>query len=115
VLEDVEGIRIIRVFNLQKSRYNEFEKRGEDLCDKNLDVVKYQALMTPVQRIIPALTFVIAIGYGSFLISKGEISIGQLVSFTYYLNMLVWPMYALGNFINFKQQANASMERIQEV
>ncbi len=115
VLEDVEGIRIIRVFNLQRSRYKDFESRGKDLCSRNLDVVKYQALITPIQSIIPAMTFIIAIGYGSFLISKGEISIGQLVSFTYYLNMLVWPMYAFGNFINIKQQARASMERIQEV
>ncbi|MDR7870920.1 MAG: ABC transporter ATP-binding protein [Tissierellaceae bacterium] len=115
VLEDVEGIRIIRVFNLQKIRYKKFEKRGQDLVDRNLDVVKYQALITPIQTIIPALTFIIAIGYGSFLISRGEISIGQLVSFTYYLNMLVWPMYAFGNFINIKQQASASMDRIQEV
>ncbi|MDR7856865.1 ABC transporter ATP-binding protein [Tissierella sp.] len=115
VLEDIEGIRIIRVFNLQKSRYDKFEKRGQDLVDRNLDVVKYQALITPIQTIIPALTFIIAIGYGSFLISRGEISIGQLVSFTYYLNMLVWPMYAFGNFINIKQQASASMDRIQEV
>lgn len=115
ILEDVEGIRIIRVFNLQKSRYHQFEESGEDLYRKNMDVVKYQALMTPVQRIIPALTFIIAIGYGSLLISRGEISIGQLVSFTYYLNMLVWPMYAFGNFINIKQQGIASMDRIQEV
>lgn len=115
VLEDVEGIRIIRVFNLQKSRYKEFESRGQDLCSRNLDVVKYQALITPIQSIIPAMTFIIAIGYGSFLISRGEITIGQLVSFTYYLNMLVWPMYAFGNFINIRQQARASMERIQEV
>lgn len=115
VLEDVEGIRIIRVFNLQRSRHDNFEIRGQDLVDRNLDVVKYQALIAPIQSIIPALTFIIAIAYGSFLISKGEITIGQLLSFTYYLNMLVWPMYAFGNFINIKQQANASMDRIQEV
>ena len=53
VLEDVEGIRIIRVFNLQKPRYKIFEQRGQNLCDRNLDVVKYQALMAPVLRIIP--------------------------------------------------------------
>lgn len=115
VLEDIEGIRIIRVFNLQKSRYNKFESRGQDLCNRNLDVVKYQALITPIQSIIPAMTFIIAISYGSFLISRGEISIGQLISFTYYLNMLVWPMYAFGNFINIKQRASASMDRIQDV
>lgn len=115
VLEDVEGIRIIRVFNLQRSRRNKFEESGKNLLDRNMDVVKYQALLTPVQRIIPAFTFIIGISYGSILISKGEISIGQLISFTYYLNMLVWPMYAFGNFINLKQQANASMDRVQEV
>lgn len=115
VLEDVEGIRIIRVFNLQKSRRNKFEQKGKNLLDRNMDVVKYQALLTPIQRIIPAFTFIIGIGYGSILISRGEISIGQLVSFTYYLNMLVWPMYAFGNFINLKQQANASMDRVQEI
>ena len=115
VLEDIEGIRIIRVFNLQKSRQRKFEESGKKLLDSNMDVVKYQALLTPVQRIIPAFTFIIGIGYGSILISKGEITIGQLISFTYYLNMLVWPMHAFGNFINLKQQANASMDRVAEV
>lgn len=115
VLEDIEGIRIIRVFNLQKLRFEIFKKRGRELCDRNIDVVKYEALMTPIQKIIPAMTFVIAIGYGSFLISRNEITVGKLVSFTYYLNMLIWPMYALGNFINMYQQANASMERIDDV
>ena len=115
VLEDIEGIRIVRVFNLQKLRKKKFQESGNNLLDRNMDVVKYQALLTPVQRIIPAFTFIIGIGYGSVLISRGEISIGQLISFTYYLNMLVWPMHAFGNFINLMQQANASMDRIQEV
>ena len=115
VLEDIEGIRIIRVFNLQGIRQRKFEESGKNLLERNMDVVKYQALLTPVQRIIPAFTFIIGIGYGSILISRGQISIGQLISFTYYLNMLVWPMHAFGNFINLKQQANASMERVQEV
>lgn len=115
VLEDVEGIRITRVFNLQRSRYEKFQDKGKNLLNRNMDVVKYQALLTPVQRIIPALTFIIAISYGAYLISIGDISIGQLVSFTYYLNMLVWPMHAFGNFINLKQQGTASMDRIQEL
>ncbi len=115
VLEDIEGIRIIRVYNLQKSRRKKFEERGKNLLNRNMDVVKYQSLLTPVQRIIPAFTFIIGIAYGSILISRGKISIGQLISFTYYLNMLIWPMHAFGNFINLKQQANASMDRVQEV
>lgn len=115
VLEDVEGIRIIRVFGIKDARYFSFQNRSKMLVQKNMDVVKYRAMMAPFQRIIPAITFVIAIGYGTFLISKNQISVGQLVSFTYYLNMLIWPMYALGNFINVYQQADASMDRIDNI
>lgn len=115
VLEDIEGIRIIRVFNLQRYRKKKFEESGQNLMDRNMEVVKYESLLTPVQRIVPAFTFIIGIGYGSILISNGEISVGQLISFTYYLNMLVWPMHAFGNFINMKQQGTGSMDRIQEV
>ena len=115
VLEDVEGIRIIRIFGIKDARYFSFKNRSKMLVQKNMDVVKYRAMMAPFQRIIPAITFVIAIGYGSYLISKNVISVGQLVSFTYYLNMLIWPMYALGNFINVYQQADASMDRIDNI
>lgn len=114
VLEDAEGIRLIRVFNIVENRRKIFYKNADKLAENNIILAKYQALLAPVERIITSLTFIIAIGFGSYLMSLGKISIGQIVSFTYYLNMLVWPMYALGDFINVKQKANAAMDRINE-
>lgn len=114
VLEDAEGIRLIRVFNIVENRRKIFYKNADKLAENNIILAKYQALLAPVERIITSLTFIIAIGFGSYLMSLGKISIGQIVSFTYYLNMLVWPMYALGDFINVKQQASAAMDRINE-
>lgn len=114
VLEDAEGIRLIRVFNIVENRRKIFYKNADELAKNNIILAKYQALLAPVERIITSLTFIIAIGFGSYLMSLGKISIGQIVSFTYYLNMLVWPMYALGDFINLKEQASAAMDRIDE-
>lgn len=114
VLEDAEGIRLIRVFNIVGNRRKIFYNNADKLADNNIILAKYQALLAPVERIITSLTFIIAIGFGSYLMSIGKISIGQIVSFTYYLNMLVWPMYALGDYINVKQQASAAMDRISE-
>lgn len=71
--------------------------------------------MQSLERVITSITFIIAIGYGSFMIYENKLSIGQLVSFTYYLNMMIWPMFALGDFINLKQQASAAMDRIDEI
>lgn len=115
VLEDVVGIRIINVFNLQNVRRRMFKVKGEELKEKNLEVAKYNALFRPIDLTITAISFAIAIFYGAVLIYRGEITIGKLVSFTFYLNMLIWPMFALGNFINIKNQATASMNRIQKV
>lgn len=115
VLEDVSGIRLIRTFNLQKYREELFKEKAEKLKDESKKLVRYRAMIRSIQNIIPALTFIIAISYGSFLISRGEITIGNLVSFTYYLNILIWPMYALGEYINLRQRAFASMDRIQEL
>ncbi|MDY3005788.1 ABC transporter ATP-binding protein [Anaerococcus porci] len=114
VLEDAEGIRIIKVFNLEDKRRKMFYKNADKLAENNINLAKYQALLAPVERIITSITFIIAISYGSYMIYTSKLSIGQIVSFTYYLNMLVWPMYALGDFINLKQQASASMDRIEE-
>ena len=114
VLEDAEGIRLIRVFDIVENRRKIFYKNADKLATNNIILAKYQALLAPVERIITSLTFIIAIGFGSYLMSLGKISIGQIVSFTYYLNMLVWPMYALGDFINLKEQASAAMDRIDE-
>lgn len=114
VLEDAEGIRLIRVFNIVENRRKIFYKNADELATNNIILAKYQALLAPVERIITSLTFIIAIGFGAYLMSLGKISIGQIVSFTYYLNMLVWPMYALGDFINLKEQASAAMDRIDE-
>ncbi|WP_073997739.1 ABC transporter ATP-binding protein [Anaerococcus urinomassiliensis] len=115
VLEDVEGIRIIRVFNIGETRYNNFKKSARKLADKSIDLAKLQSWMEPSERLTVSLAYMISIGYGAVLISRGDISVGQVVSFTYYLNMLIWPMFAFGEFMNLNQQANAAMDRIMAV
>ena len=112
VLEDVEGIRIVRVFNIGETRYNNFKKSARKLADKSIDLAKLQSWMEPSERLTVSLAYMISIGYGAVLISRGDISVGQVVSFTYYLNMLIWPMFAFGEFMNLNQQANAAMDRI---
>lgn len=115
VLEDVQGIRIIRVYNIGRLRESLFNTKARELADNNVDLQRVRAVIEPFERILTALSFVIAVGYGTYLISLGELSLGQLVSFTYYLNMLVWPMFAIGEFLNLHQQASAAMDRILEV
>lgn len=115
VLEDVQGIRIIRVYNIIYLREQLFNKKARELANNNVEPEKVRALIEPFEKVLTSLSFVIAVAYGSYLISKGSLSVGQLVSFTYHLNMLIWHMFAVGEFLNLHQQASAAMDRILEI
>ncbi|MFO3718236.1 ABC transporter ATP-binding protein [Anaerococcus sp. ENR1011] len=115
VLEDVEGIRIIRVYNIGKLRAERFKQKTRELADRYISLVKIQALIEPFEIFITSISYAIAVGYGAFLVSRGNLSVGKIVSFTYYLGMLIWPMFALGEFLNLSQQASAAMDRIVEI
>lgn len=115
VLEDVEGIRIIRVYNIGKLRAKRFMQKTRELADRYVNLVKIQALIEPFEIFITSISYAIAVGYGAYLVSIGDLSVGKIVSFTYYLGMLIWPMFALGEFLNLSQQASAAMDRIVEI
>lgn len=115
VLEDVEGIRIIRVYNIGKLRAKRFMQKTRELADRYVNLVKIQALIEPFEIFITSISYAIAVGYGAYLVSQGDLSVGKIVSFTYYLGMLIWPMFALGEFLNLSQQASAAMDRIVEI
>lgn len=115
VLENVLGVRVIRAFVREPSEENRFSEKAKTLYKSNMEQVKWVAFFPFISRIFPGISYVITFLYGAYLIKTGAITIGGLISFTVYLNMITWPMFALGDFINVSEQASASMDRIQEL
>ncbi|UBH21536.1 ATP-binding cassette domain-containing protein [Macrococcus armenti] len=114
VLESIEGIRVSKAFAQEEHLNHRFKAMTSEVVQKFIHVEKLDALFKPVTIIITALSFVIALGYGSLLVNKGEITVGELISFNVYLNMLVWPMFAIGMLFNIMQRGNASLDRVME-
>lgn len=115
VLENVAGVRVIRAFGLERQSIDHFGETATQLYEKNMALVRLNALFAPMSKIIPSICYLIALSMGAWLMSRGELSTGQLVSFIFYLGMLTWPMFALGDFMNVAQQGSASGERINEL
>ena len=115
VLENVAGVRVIRAFDKGEEEIRDFIQTAQNLCDKNIALVRMSALFGPFSRSVSGISHTVALAYGAYLISRQELSPGNLISFLFYLDMLNWPMLAVGDFINVSQQASASMERIQEL
>ncbi|NJP39601.1 ABC transporter ATP-binding protein [Oscillospiraceae bacterium HV4-5-C5C] len=115
VLENISGVRVIRAFGMEQRSEQSFDQTADHLFRKNMAVVRINALFAPLSRIIPSLCYVIALLYGAALIGRGSLTVGQMVTFIFYLGMLSWPMFALGDFINVSEQGLASAERVNEV
>lgn len=115
VLENISGVRVVRSYTLEEQQKLEFEEECLDYYEKNMELVKVSSIYAFISRVIPGLSMVIALCYGTYLIGDDQLTVGKLLTATIYLNMLVWPMFALGDFANIGEQASASMDRIQDI
>ncbi|WML42036.1 ABC transporter ATP-binding protein [Neobacillus sp. OS1-2] len=114
VLESVAGVRVIRAYVQEKKDEMNFADKSEEVYAKNMDTAKINALFGPITKVGTGISYVVALGYGAFLVSNGEMTVGQLVTFNVYLGIAVWPIFAIGELINVMQQGNASLDRVQE-
>jgi len=64
---------------------------------------------------VMTISYVVMVTYGGSLVTNQTITIGQLVSFSTYLGLLVWPMFGLGQLFNVLERGNASYMRVQEI
>lgn len=114
VLESVSGVRVIRAYVQEREDQERFHNMTEDVYKKNVAVAKIDSLFNPTIKVLVGLSYVIGLGFGSYLVFHNRLTLGELVSFNVYLGMLVWPMFAIGELINIMQRGNASLDRVQE-
>lgn len=114
VLESVAGAHVIRAYVQEHKDESRFDEMSEEVYKQNMRVANINSMFMPITKIGTGICYVIALGYGAVLVSKGELSVGQLVSFNVYLGMAVWPMFAIGELINVMQQGSASLDRVQD-
>ena len=112
VQETVSGIRVIKAFVQEHKELAAFALTTKSTQDKNLRVVRLQALAMPLLDLVIGLSSLLALLYGGYLAIHGEITVGQFVAFNSYLGMLVWPMMAVGECITSVSQGLASLGRI---
>lgn len=115
VQESISGIRVIKAFVQQRQELKAFAKQNRNNMDKNMGVVKLQAIMIPLLDVIIGVSSLISLIYGGYLTMVGEITLGKFIAFNQYIGMLVWPMIAMGDSINFFSQGIASFKRIKNI
>lgn len=114
VLETISGIRVLRAYVQERAAEHRFAQVTQDVLDKNIAVVRIDALFEPTIKLLVGASYLIGLGYGAYLVYRNELTIGALVAFNVYLGYLIWPMFAIGELINIMQRGNASLDRVNE-
>ncbi len=112
VQETVSGIRVIKAFVQERKELYAFAKTVAFTREKNLGVVRLQALVMPLLDLVVGLSSLLTLVYGGYLAIYGEINVGQFITFNSYVTMLVWPMMAVGECITSVSQGLASLRRL---
>lgn len=113
--ENYSGIRVIKSYVREESEIEEFEKLSRQYLERNMDMVKKQAMIQPVLFLLTGLSIIIVIWYGGYKVMSGELNLGIITAFMIYLGILIWPMIAFGWVLNIVQQAEASMKRLNKI
>lgn len=115
VQESVSGIKVTKSFGYQTAESQSFAKINQDVYEKNILAAKYNSLFDPMVLIFIGLSYVLTLIFGGLFISRGQFTVGELVTFITYLDMLVWPLQAMGYLFNISQRGAVSYERIERL
>ncbi len=115
VQESFSGVRVIKAFVQERAQLRSFARANRTTMEKNLNVVRLNAIVIPLLDVIIGFSTLITLVFGGYLAITGQITLGRFVAFNQYINMLVWPMLACGDAINMFSQGGASIRRIEEV
>ena len=113
--ESFSGIAVIKAFVKEFRELWAFRKLNRENEKANVDFTKASTLLHIFVTLFVESVICIILGYGGFIVYKGEFNAGELVEFISYFSSIVWPVMAISQLIDMTSRGKASMKRIAEL
>jgi ATP-binding cassette subfamily B protein len=110
--ERLTGMRIVQVFNAEVQEMDKFRQINREYTQANIDSILYYSVFFPVVEIISAASLGLMVWWGARESLVNEVSLGALVAFPLYLNMLFRPIRMLADKFNTLQMGLVAAERV---
>lgn len=115
VEETVSGVRVIKGFGAEQVQADKLEVEADDIQRESLVAAKVRATYLPLMELLPAAGIIAVLAVGGHRVLDGHLTIGELVTFNFFVQLLVWPLRTIGMTVAFGQRATAALERIDHV
>lgn len=110
--EVYSGIRVVKSYTQEKSLGAVFGEQTEDYRKKAMGLARVDAAFFPIMIMLIGASTIVTVYVGGLKVISGEITPGNIAEFVIYVNMLTWPVTAIGWIASVIQQAEASQKRI---
>ncbi len=113
--QNLRGARVVKAFAQEQAEIDRFERENERWFDLSVASTRLQAMNAPLIDLIANVGTVLIIWSGGQLVIQGQLTLGELVSFSTYLAQLILPIRRLGQIIPIIAVAAAAGERIFDI
>ena len=115
IQENISGIRVVKSFAQEDNEIRKFDVENADYRQKNLLRVHLEANYNPLLESLSALAAVFFVVFGGNDVIRGNMQFGELVAYSQYLGMLIWPARMLGWMVNMMERALGAMPRLASI
>ncbi|MBC6993634.1 ABC transporter ATP-binding protein [Neolewinella lacunae] len=112
--EVFSGVRVVKSYVRERQQVRYFAEESETYKRMSMDLAKIDAWFFPLMVFMVGASTIITVYVGGLQVVAGNISAGNIAEFVIYVNMLTWPVTAIGWIASIVQQAAASQKRINE-
>lgn len=110
--EHITGMRVVQIFSAEQKEREKFKTINRAYTRANIDSIMAYALFFPAVEIISATSLALMVWWGARSAIGGDISLGALIAFPIYLNMLFRPIRMLADKFNTLQMGLVAAERV---
>lgn len=115
VEEDIAGVRTLKSYAREGAARARFERLNADYTAKAVRVALLNSLFEPYFRLIPHIAVMAVLLWGGIMVMDGRLRLGDLAACLLYVDLMIWPTFAIGMGLNMLQRARASAQRIEEI
>ena len=105
VQQDFSGIRILAAHRREERAYERFQKAADEYKFRTLDLVKVDAMFMPIIVMLVGLSTILTIYVGGLRVFSGDLQLGHIFQFVFYVNLLTWPFASVGWVTSLVQKA----------
>ena len=113
--ESFSGIAVIKAFVKETKELLAFKKLNSENEEANISFTRTAMLMRVMVILFVESVICVILGYGGYLVWKGEFNAGQLMEFIGYFTTIVWPVMAVSELIDLTARGKASLGRVSEL